>query len=113
MKEIKFMFRFRRDFIGAESIIETYIFSLEELLRREVQEYIQNLLGVATLLSCDESIGLRDRNGNEIFFDCSIITDGIIITVVNWDSWRLLDDIQNGYGKWEIIGSLHELLEKD
>ena len=52
--------------------------------------------------------GLKDKNGKEIYFDCSIITDGMSTTVVKWNSWSLLDDIENGVGDWEIIGNIYE-----
>ena len=52
--------------------------------------------------------GLKDKNDKEIYFDYSIITDGMNTTIVKWDSWSLLDDIQNGVGDWEIIGNICE-----
>ena len=51
---------------------------------------------------------LEDKNGKEIYFNCSIITDGMTTTIVKWNSWSLLDDIENGVGDWKIIGTIYE-----
>lgn len=52
--------------------------------------------------------GLKDKNGKEIYFDFHIISDGISKTVVHWNSWNLLDDVENGFDDWEIIGNIYD-----
>ena len=51
---------------------------------------------------------LKDKNNKEIYFDFHIISDGMAKAVVHWNSWSLLDDIENGSGNWEIIGNIYE-----